>query len=434
LWIQRWKLGNGLTVLLLRDPSAPVISYQTWLRVGSSHERPGKTGLAHLLEHLMFHATQRFAEHEFDRLIESAGGEANAATWVDWTSYYDNLPASELALAVRLESDRLVNVLLAGDEVASEKEIVASERRDRVEDDLEGAVGEILYATAFGRRHPYSWPTIGWMEDIRSLTPADCRAFYRTYYAPNMATIVLVGHFETEEALSLIQDHYGDIPPSRVPPFQPPPAPRQRGERRCKLEWPTRTSRIAVGWHAPPYATFEHAVLGILEQLLVGGRSSRLWRELVVEREMASEVRMSLAPFRFASLVELWISAREGHSARRCLTIVGNHLRRLQKELVSEEELAKAKNRIELSFLGALETVAGKAEQIGFSEAVVGDPRHGFERLAQYRRVRPEDVRRVAGRVFDDRRRTVIEVHPTLRRSSPERGSVLRRVAARSAS
>jgi zinc protease len=410
LRIQRWTLGNGLMVLILRDDSAPVFSYQTWFRVGSMHDRPGKTGLAHLIEHLMFHETKTFAQGEFDRLLEAAGGEANAATWVDWTSYYDNLPASELALAVRLESDRMVNLVLAEDRVASEKEVVVSERRDRAEDDVEGRVGELLYATAFGREHPYGWPTIGWMRDIKSFTPADCRSFYRAHYAPNAATLVLVGHVDPEEALSLIQDHYGAIPPSRLPPEKPFPPPRQRAERRRSLVWPTQTPKIAAAWHAPPYATFDHAVLAVLQEILVGGRSARLWRELVREREMASEVKMSLAPFRCASLCDLWISVREGQSVRKCFGIVEKHLRRLQKELVPEEELAKVKNRLELECLGALETAAGKADQIGFAETVVGDPRHVFRRLAEYQRVRPDDVRRVAREVFDDRRRTVVDV------------------------
>ncbi|MDQ3031170.1 MAG: insulinase family protein [Myxococcota bacterium] len=412
LRIQRWKLGNGLTILFLRDPIAPVVSYQTWLRVGSSHERPGKTGQAHLLEHLMFHSTKTLAQGEFDRLLEAAGGETNAATWVDWTYYYENVPASELALAVRLEADRMANLALVKDKVASEKQVVASERRDRVEDDVEGKVGEVLYATAFGREHPYGWPTIGWMDDIDAFTPADCRAFYRTHYAPNAATLVVVGDVDPEELLSLVQQHYGTLPPSRLPIAEPPPAVRQRATRTKEVRWPTPTPKIAIGWHAPPYLSFDHAVMTVIDQLLVGGRSSRLWRELVRERELAAEVRMSVAPFRHSSLVDLWLSAREGQSIDKCVAVADKHLRRLQKELVPEIELEKVKNRLELGFLGSLETVSGKADQIGFCETVAGDPQHTFTRLAEYRRVTPEDVRRVAREVFDDRRRTVVRVVP----------------------
>lgn len=418
LRIQRWALGNGLGVLVLRDPVAPVVSYQTWLRVGSSHERPGKTGQAHLLEHLMFHATKTLAQGEFDRLLEAAGGETNAATWVDWTYYYENLPASELPLAVRLESDRMANLALVKDKVASEKQVVASERRDRVEDDVEGKVGEVLYATAFGREHPYGWPTIGWMDDIEAFTAADCRTFYRTHYAPNGATLVVAGDVDPEELLSLVQDHYGPLAPSRLPPEHAPPSPRQRTTRAREVRWPTPTPKIAIGWHAPGYLSFDHAVLTVIDQLLVGGRSSRLWRELVRERELAAEVRMSLSPFRHGSLVDLWLGAREGTSIERCVKIAERQLARLQRELVPEAELEKVKNRLELGFLGALETANGKADTIGFCETVARQPAHSFVRLAEYRRVTAEDVRRVARAVFDDRHKTIVRVVPE---SEPER-------------
>jgi zinc protease len=415
LRIQRWTMGNGLGVLLLRDPSAPVFSYQTWFRVGSSHETPGKTGQAHLLEHLMFNATRNHPHGEFDRLLEAAGGETNAATWVDWTCYYENLPASELGLAVHLESDRMAHLKLERQKVVSEKEVVVSERRDRVDDDVEGRVSETLYATAFGRTHPYGWPTIGWMTDIEGFTPADCREFYRTHYAPPGASVVLVGDVDPEHALSLLQEHYGPLRGPARPEAPAVPRSRQRAERRKIVRWPTPTPKLAIGWHAPPYGDFDHAVLTLIDQLLVGGRSSRLYLELVREREIASEVRMSLAPFQHGGLVDLWISAREGHPVARSLAVVEKHLARLRRELVSEDELDKVKNRLELGFIGALETAQGKADQIGFCETVASDPRHTFVRLEEYRRVTPEDVRRVARAVFVDARRTTVEVVPTTR-------------------
>lgn len=418
LEIERWRLGNGLTILVLSDSTAPVVSYQTWLRVGSSHELSGKTGQAHLLEHLMFHATKTMPQGEFDRLLEAAGGETNAATWVDWTYYYENLPASELALAVRLEADRLSHLALLKKKVESEKQVVISERLDRVEDDLEGKVSEVLYATAFGRTHPYGWPTIGWMQDIEGFSVDDCKKFYRTHYAPNGATLVIVGDVDPAELLALIQAHYGALAPARLPAAKPPAPPKQRATRAKTIRFPTPTPKIAVGWHGPPYASFDHAVLTVIDQLLAGGRSSRLFRELVRERELAAEVRMSVSPFRHASLVDLWLSAREGESIDECMKIADKHLSRLKTELVAEDELEKVKNRLELGFLGSLETVSGKGDQIGFCETVVGDPRHTFARLDEYRRVRPDDVRRVARAVFDDRQKTIVHVVP---RSSPAR-------------
>jgi zinc protease len=181
---------NGLRLFVLPDPSAPVVSYQTWLKVGSRDESPGKTGISHLLEHLMFLGTKRHPLGEFDRLIELAGGENNASTWTDWTQYHENVPASELDLVIALEVDRFETLGVSEAKFQSERDVVVSERRDRVEDDVDGAASERLFAMVFGRRHPYGWPTLGWMQDIQGLTRADARSYFRQHYAPNHAAIV----------------------------------------------------------------------------------------------------------------------------------------------------------------------------------------------------------------------------------------------------
>ena len=175
LKVHRYRFGNGLTLLVLADPSTPLLSYQTWFHVGSRHEQKGKTGLAHLFEHLMFNQTRSLPQGEFDRQIEAAGGETNAATWTDWTHYHTDVPASELQTVATLEAERMKHLVLRVPQVRSEKEVVANERRFRVDDDVEGTVSERMYAMAF-RRHPYHHPTIGWMKDIEAFTTADCRA------------------------------------------------------------------------------------------------------------------------------------------------------------------------------------------------------------------------------------------------------------------
>ncbi len=410
LRVRRFRLDNGLSLLILRDPSAPIVSYHTWFRVGSRHETPGKTGQAHLLEHLMFIETKSLREGEFDRLLEAEGGESNAATWTDWTYYYENLPASSWKLAVQLEAGRMNDLVLSKARVASEKEVVESERRDRVEDDVDGAVSEKLYAAVFGRRHPYGWPTIGWMRDIESFRPSDCRDFYRAHYAPNHATIVVVGDVDEADALRTISAAYARFPAAEAPTPRPVRAPEPRGERRLEMRWPSPTEKLAIGWPAPPFASRDHAVLVVLTHVLSMGRSARLHVDLVREREIASEVRMSLAPFQQASLLDAWVSLREGHDADRALSALDRQIARLSREDVPVAELDKVKNGLELAFLGGLETVPGKADQIGFSETVVGDPSHAFVRLEEYRSVTPADVRRVAREVLSSRARTVIRV------------------------
>ena len=409
--VNRWRLGNGLEVLILIDRSAPVLSYQTWFKVGSRNEHEGKTGLAHLFEHLMFNETEHLAAGEFDRLLETAGGETNAATWVDWTYYYENLPKAELPLAVRLEADRMANLVLRDRQVASEKEVVANERRYRVDDDVQGAVNERLYSTAF-RRHPYHWPTIGWMPDIQGFNIQDCRAFYRTYYAPNNATLVIAGDVDEAATLRLVQRHYGRLSASRIPRRRIVAEPLQRAERRVTMHQPTPTEKLQLGFRSPGFGDYDWAVLTVANEVLFGGRSSRLYRRLVSEGELAAEVSGSVAPFRDPGLIEIWASAREGHTAAQMLAAIEGELRRLAREPVPAEELQKAKNRLELGFLQGLETASGKAEQIGFYETVLGDPSRVFSRLEEYRRVTAAEVQAAAARYLDVRRRTTIVVLP----------------------
>ncbi len=399
LRIERYRLDNGLELLVLPDPSAAIVSYHSWFRVGSRDETAGKTGQAHLLEHLMFIATERFAEGEFDRLVEKAGGESNAATWVDWTYYYENLPSSELPLAIELEAERMHRLVLAGKRVASEKEVVLSERRDRVEDDIDGAVSEALYASAFGRGHPYGWPTIGWKRDIEAFSARDCASFYRRHYAPDRATIVVAGDVDASAVARRIARAYGTIPPSRVERVDV-PVPRALRAQERVLRLSTPTEKIALAWRAPRFIEADHAAAVVLSQLLTGGRSARLYRDLVEDEELATEVRASVSPFEHHALFDLWVSAREGVSIDRVSTRLERAIQRLVDEPVRASELEKVKNRLELGFLAALETIPGKAEQIGFSATVAGDPSHSFQRLEEYRRTTPADVSRVAKAMF----------------------------------
>lgn len=412
LAIAQYQLGNGLRVLLLEHHAAPIVSYHTWFRVGSRHEERGKTGLAHFFEHMMFNETKGLPQGEFDRLIDAAGGESNAATWIDWTYYYESLPSEELPLAIRLESERMHDLVIRSPQVDSEREVVANERRMSVEDDVYGAASEQLHALAFGREHPHGWPTIGWMEDIEGYRVRDCQSFYRTWYAPNNATIVVAGDHSHADVLERIQDAYGALSPSKMPERPAPPAPRQRTERRARIAWPTPSEKLCMAWHATPHVAYDTAVLEVIDELLTGGRSSRLRRRLVEELEIVAELRGGISGLRHAGLFELWISMREGERAADALAVVDEEIARLSSERVSSSELEKIKNRIELFFLSEIETANGKASQIGFADVVADDPAHAFTRLAELRRVTPDDVARVASKVLRPSRRSIVHVVP----------------------
>lgn len=422
LRVERFRLANGLEILLCEDHSAPVVAYHTWFKVGSRHEREGKTGLAHLFEHLMFNEVEGRKAGEFDRLLEEAGAESNASTWLDWTQYNVSIPKDQLKLVIGLEAERMFRLVLREPQVTSEKEVVANERRYRVEDDVEGSVSELLWATAF-TQHAYRWPTIGWMQDIENFTTSDCEEFYRTFYAPNNAVIVVVGDTREAELLPRISKAYGVIPPSTLPLEDVRPEPSQQEERRREVTKPTATEKLVIGYHSPALGDWDHPILSLLVEILTGGRASRLHRVLVRELEIASEVRAFLGPFKDPGLFELYVSAREGHTAEELLEVIDREIARVREEAIPQEEIERSRARFELGLLAGLEAVDGKASTIGFYETVLGQPAAAFHRLEQVRRVGPSELRRVARRYLSTHSRSVILVRPQLAPPTTESGS-----------
>jgi zinc protease len=411
LKVRRFRLASGLRLLAAVDRSAPIVAYQTWFGVGSRHERPGRTGMAHLFEHLMFNQTESLAPGEFDRVVEQTGGESNAATWVDWTYYRLSLPARDLALGVRLESERMTRLVLAPEPVEAERDVVTNERRERVEDDVDGWLDEQLMALAF-QVHPYRWPTIGWMEDIRALPLDEIQAFYRTWYAPNNATLVVVGDFDEADLLQQVGDAYGSIKPAGLPALTDPLEPQQRGERIKRATKPIATDRLLCGYRAPGQAEPDWAVLEIISTLLAGSPSARLYRRLVVEKEMCSSIDAQLTPFRDPSLLRLAATCARGFSAADVLAEIDQEIEKLGATPPPDAEIAKAKNLTETDFWTGLADVDGKAEALGHHEVALGDFRSLnvlAERLAA---VTAADVMRVARARLISARRSVVIAEP----------------------
>ncbi len=411
LKLERFKLGNGLEILHLNDPSAPVIAYHTWFRVGSRHEKPGKTGLAHLFEHLMFNEIEGLPPGGFDRKMEAAGADNNASTWLDFTQYQEAFPKSQLGLVAGLEARRMSQLVLQKPQLDSEKEVVANERRFRVEDDVEGSIDELMWKTAFDV-HPYHWPTIGWMKDIEGFTTEDCLDFYRTYYSPNNACLIVVGDVSEETLLKKISAAYGVIPASVLPIEDIQPEPRQLAERHVSVEKPTPTEKLSIGYKGPALGDADHMTASLLMEVLFGGRASRVHKRLVRELSLASDVRASVGPHRDPSLIEIFVSAREGHTAEELLAVVDEELVRVQREPVAQEEIERATARAELGLVSGLETADGKASTIGFYETVLRRPAAAFERLNAMKYVEPGDLLRVARRYLQTNERTTIFVRP----------------------
>jgi zinc protease len=410
LSVGKWRLPNGLTVVLAPDPTATSVSYMTWFRVGSrdENEPAGETGLAHLFEHLMFTQTKNHPVGEFDRAIEAAGGNANAMTYYDFTAYMNDVPPAELAVAARLEADRMQNLDLRKRQVDTERDVVVEERLSSVEDSVDGALDELMYKQAF-KAHPYRWPVIGWMKDIKAVTPEKAVAFYRRFYAPDNAVVVVAGRFDEQAALATIAEAYGAIPPSSgdaraaVAPERAPAA-----EVRSVIERPVPADRVAIGFPAPALGDDDRAAYEILAELLAGGPSSRLQRELVVDKALASSVHGDVAPTKDPGLYALWIQMTKGHAAEEAEGRVLAAVADLAARPVVAAELAAAKARVETAFWRDLSSSHGRSERMGEFEIATGDFRRAFARAEELARVTPADVQRVAAAYLSRGARSVV--------------------------
>ena len=370
--IRRYIWPSGLRVLLLADHSAPIFSYQTWLRVGSRHERPGQTGMAHFFEHLMFNETTNLPRGMLDHMIEEVGGDNNAATWTDWTFYRTSLPANQLEMAVRIEADRMQNLILEADPIESEREVIINERLERVDNDVDGFLDERLSALAF-RQHPYRWPTIGWMDDIRTLDQAAIQEFYRTYYVPSNATIIVVGDIDEERVLTLIDEHYGDIE-SRPPPDETRIVePAQEREIRASYTKPVQAERLIMGYRAPGQEHPDWPVLDFIGELLTGGPSARLHRRLVIETEMVTSVDCVVMPFRDPNLFRIAANMTRDIGTDRVVKEIDAVLGELARTPIAADELARVRNSIETDFWAAMADCDGRAEVLGHYETTLGD-------------------------------------------------------------
>jgi zinc protease len=399
-------LDNGLRVLLLEDQRSPIVSFQVWYRVGSRNEHRGSTGIAHFLEHLMFKGTPSHGPKQFARLVEQNGGQDNAFTSQDVTSYYVDIAADKLDLVIDLEADRMQNLLLDPKEITSEREVVIEERRTRTEDDPSGFLGEEVSSIAF-KAHPYGAPIIGWMDDIKRVTPEEIRAFYKTYYVPNNAIVVAVGAFRAADALEKIKKRFGRIPRGKVPPPMLAVEPTQNGERRVVVRKQAELPIVYMAWHVPNQKSDDAVALEVLSTILSGGRASRLYRDLVYQRQLALEAGGDNAYFSIdPNLFWFWATPMPGQTPEKLETELSAHMEQLKTEPVTDEELARAKNQIEAAFVYQEDSVHQRASLLARFELLGGFAlKDSF--LAKVRAVTAADLARVARTWFAPEKKSV---------------------------
>jgi zinc protease len=388
-------LPNGLRVLLLEDHRSPIVSFQVWYRVGSRNEQRGATGIAHFLEHMMFKGTPTHGARQFARLIEENGGRDNAFTSHDITSYFVDIAADKLDLVIELEADRMHNLLLDPKEINSEREVIIEERRTRTEDDPGGFLGEEVSSIAF-KAHPYGVPIIGWVEDIKRITPEEIRAFYRTYYTPNNAIVVAVGDFKAADALEKIRRRFGPIPRAADPPKMLAVEPPQNGERRVNVTKEAQLPIVYVGFHVPNQQSSDAPALELLSVVLSGGRASRLYKNLVYQRQIALEAGGDYPYFSLdPNLFWFWGTPMPGQSPQTMEKALLDEMDRLKKEPVSDEELTRAKNQTEAAFVFQDDSIYRRASLLARFELLGGFAKKD-EYLAQIRAVTAADLQRVA--------------------------------------
>jgi zinc protease len=399
-------LDNGLRVLVLEDHRSPIVTVQTWYRVGSRDERRGATGIAHFLEHLMFRGTARHGPGVFARTIERNGGQDNAFTSQDVTSYYVNIAADRLDLVLDLEADRLHNLLLDPKIIESEREVVTEERRTRTEDDPGGFLGEEVSALAF-RAHPYGQPIIGWTVDIKRITPEEIRTFYRTYYVPNNVILVIVGDVRAAEVLPKVKATFGTLPKGAAPPAVTAVEPAQNGERRVTVHKHAQLPIVYLGYPVPNQKSPDAAALEVLSVVLSGGRASRLYRHLVYERQLALEAGGDYSYFSLdPNLFWFWATPLPGQTAETLEKELLGEMERLKAEPVSDVELARAKNQIEASFVFQDDSIYRRASLLARFELIGG---HALKDryLDTIRAVTAADLQRVARAYFQDDKKNV---------------------------
>ncbi len=410
--VREFVLDNGLKLLLLENHKSPAVTFQVWYRVGSRNEIDGKSGLAHFLEHMMFKGTPKTKPEEYSRIIAKNGGRSNAFTSTDVTVYFATMSRDKIGIQLGLEAERMTQALLGETYFEPEKKVIQEERRLRTEDNPASALAEIVNAVAF-TVHPYRRPVIGWMQDIQNLTRQDMLDYYRAYYSPNNAVIVVTGDFSTEEILSQIKAAYGTIPRGPEPPKVHLDEPPQNGERRVILKKEAELPFLLTFYHTPTLQHPDNFALDVLTVVLAGGRSSRLYHDLVYEKRLARNIdadynSVSIDPSGLSISAQLM----PGKDVAQLERELDGLLEKVKTELITARELEKAKNQIEAGFIFAQDSIFGQAMKIGYYE-IAGGWRQMNSYIDGIRNVSREDVRRVATRFLDRDRRTVGILIPT---------------------
>ncbi len=415
--VRKHTLANGMSVIIHEDHDIPNVALYLFFKVGSRNERPGITGLSHFFEHMMFNGARKYGPKQFDFFMENAGGNNNAYTSHDLTVYQDWFPRTALPLIFELEADRLRDLAFDPKIIESERGVVYSERRTAIDNNPPGALNEQMIAAAF-TAHPYHWPVLGWPSDIEGWTMADLKQYWSMGYAPNNCILVVAGDVTESEILSLAKKHLEPIARRSVPPPLKTIEPAQVGERRVLLEKPAQLPMVLMAYHTVESKHPDNNILTVLDSILTDGRSSRLYRRLVEQDQVALNVGAQAMQALDPGLWFVQVLPSAGIDPVKAEKAVYEELERLGKEPVTATELETAKNQILAKFYRDMKTIAGKANFIGNFEIYQGDAGKISEYPAIIQRVTAADIQRVAAKYLNARNRTVATLVPVKEESA----------------
>ena len=408
--VEKYKLENGLTVLLHEDQQAPLVNYQTWFRAGSKDDPPQRTGMAHLFEHLMFRGTNKRKGSDFVKDIESRGISFNAYTSFDKTVYYFNLPREELNFIAELEAERMHDLALTKENLRLEKEIVKEERLMRYKNNPQNLWTDI-FELAFNVNN-YRWPVIGYPKDIDQTSPDDCKNFYGKFYAPNNAVIVIAGPINLKETKQILQTHYSPLPASPLKDLSYPDEPPQNKQRVQTLYRKVQAPSLALAYHAPPAGAKTAYALDILSFILGGGKSSRLYQLLVEKTQSSVSVQALNMSLKYKGLFIILSSLHPQKNVSSIYKMITDEIKKLTQSPIQPEELARAKTNVVKSHVDVLKTAEGKASMLGTYEFLFNDYSHLFGELERYNQVTAQDILKAAQTFLNISQQSWIQLHP----------------------
>ena len=399
LAFEKTTLPNGLEVILHEDHSTPIVVVNTWYKVGSGDEKPGRTGFAHLFEHIMFMGSQHVPTGEFDKLLEAAGANNNGSTTEDRTNYYESMPSNALPLALWLDADRMGHLLPVMDQAKLDlqRDVVKNERRQRVDNVPYGKWRETVLAALYPPNHPYHWPVIGSMADLSAASLDDVKQFFTTYYAPNNATIVIAGDFNRDSALTWVNRYFGNIPRGpQMPPRPVVPTVIVPRDTFLVLEDRVVLPRLYEVWETGRVFAPDDAPLDVLASVLAGDKNSRLYKRLVFDMQVAQDVVAYNNSTKLDGNFFIWVTPKPGQTPARMAELVKEEIDKIVKDGITPRELARALNSRRASFLDDIASVLGKSDRLAEYNYFAGTPDYIQQDAARYDRVTAADVQRVA--------------------------------------